>query len=93
MAAICGHHIGVHAEYGNKNPDLIGTLDETTSEYKLSSQEANKIHKRYNFLSQNRTDHIMRQRKEKMQEKMVIKHNLVDTHKPKLSKKSLEMAN
>ena len=51
MAAILGFHIGVHAEASNGNPDLIGTLDETTGEYKLSPHEAQKIHRRYHFLS------------------------------------------
>ena len=40
MAAILGFHIGTPAEANNRDPDLIGTLDETTGEYKLSPAEA-----------------------------------------------------
>ena len=57
MAAILGFHIGTPAESNNRDPDLIGTLDETTGEYKLSAAEAQKIHKRYQLLSKNRMDH------------------------------------
>ena len=47
MAAVLGFHIGTHAEQSNGNPDLLGTLDETTGEYTLSTAESQKIHKRY----------------------------------------------
>ena len=47
MAAILGFHIGTNAESNNRDPDLIGTLDQTTGEYKLSPAEAQKVHKRY----------------------------------------------
>jgi len=59
MAAILGFHIGAHAESNNGNPDLIGTLDETTGEYMLSAAEAKKVHKRYHQLSVNHMDHQM----------------------------------
>ena len=70
MAAILGFHIGAPAEFNNRDPDLIGTLDETTGEYRLSPIEAQKIHKRYQLLSKNRMDHQMRQRREKQAERL-----------------------
>ena len=39
-------------------------ISEETGEYMLMGSEAQKIHRRYKQLSQNRMDHVMRVRKE-----------------------------
>ena len=92
MAAILGFHIGAHADSSNGNPDLIGTLDETTGEYALSASEQTKVHKRYHQLSSNRMDHQMRQRREKQQERISKQLPATELHRPQLSQKSLDLA-
>jgi len=92
MAAVLGFHIGTHVEQSNENPDLLGTLDETTGEYTLSTSESQKIHKRYHQLCSNRMDHQSQQRREKHSERLSVMMGEAgepDTHRPKLDKKSL----
>ena len=93
MAAVIGYHIGAHAETSNPNPDLIGTLNQASGEYRLSPAEVKKVNKRYQFLSKNRMDHQMRQRRERQLERSSKGANPIDSYKPKTNKKSLEMAN
>ena len=62
MAAILGFETGQLAAKSNRNPALIGTLNED-GVYMVSAGEVQKIHRRYKQLSSNRTDHVMAQRR------------------------------
>lgn len=63
MAAILGFSIGIVARSSNPDPELIGTISE--GDYLLSLLEVQKIHRRFKQLSQNRTDFVLLQRKQR----------------------------
>ena len=89
MAAILGFAGGQAAKSANPDPNLIGTIDERTEEYRLSAFEVQKVHKRYKQLSSNRTDHVLMQRKERQQERLAVQsgaNNVVG--RPNINEKS-----
>ena len=51
MAAILGFQTGTQAKVSNPEPAVIGTIDERSGDYMLSSLEVAKVHKRYKELS------------------------------------------
>ncbi len=89
MAAILGFAAGQAAKSANPDPSLIGTIDERSGDYMLSSFEVTKVHKRYKQLSANRTDHVLMQRKERQQERLAKNSGAYEqAGKPEINSKS-----